>query len=68
MLLCAAFAHRAVRERAERPPPHCQQKKDLERATAFDALLRFGSGDLRRRPLIGSPPALERLFIASLVG
>ena len=36
--------------------------------TAFGALRRFGSGVLRRRPLIGSPPALERLFIASPVG
>jgi hypothetical protein len=40
----------------------------LERATAFGALRRFGSGVFRRRPLIGSPPVLERLFIASPVG
>ena len=31
-------------------------------------LLRFGSGVLRRRPLIGLPPALERFFIAFPVG
>jgi hypothetical protein len=31
-------------------------------------LLRFGSGAFRRRPLVSSPAALERLFIASLVG
>jgi hypothetical protein len=34
-------------------------------STAFGALLRFGSGAFRRRPLVDSPPALERLFIAS---
>ena len=38
---------------------------DLERGTALGALLRFGSGVFRRRPLIAAPPALERLFIAS---
>ena len=32
---------------------------------ALGALLRFGSGAFRRRPLVSSPPALERLFIAS---
>ena len=41
---------------------------ELERATAFGALRRFRSGVLRRRPLTGSPPALERRFIASPVG
>jgi hypothetical protein len=40
----------------------------LEAAAAFGALRRFGSGIFRRRALIGSPPALERLFIASPVG
>jgi hypothetical protein len=35
---------------------------------SFGALLRLGTDVLRRRPLIGSPPALERLFIASTVG
>ena len=38
---------------------------DLERGTGLGALLRFGSGVFRRRPLIAAPPALERLFIAS---
>src|SRR6516225_7180127 len=34
---------------------------ELERAVgAFGALRRFGSGVFGRRPLIGSPPALER--------
>ena len=41
---------------------------ELRRGTALGALRRFGSGVLRRRPLIGSLPALERLFIASTVG
>src|SRR6516225_11816154 len=34
-------------------------------ATAIGTLRRFGSGVFRRRPLVGSPPALERLFIGS---
>ena len=38
---------------------------DLERGTAFGALRRFGPGVFRRRPSIGSPPVLERLFIAT---
>jgi hypothetical protein len=37
----------------------------LEPAAAFGALRRFGFGVYRCRALIGSPPALERLFIAS---
>ena len=37
---------------------------ELEPATAFGALRRFGFGVFRRRPLIGPPPVLERLFIA----
>jgi hypothetical protein len=41
---------------------------ELERAMAFDALRSFGTRVFGRRPLIGSPPALERLFIASPVG
>src|SRR5271170_4129549 len=41
---------------------------EMERATAFGALLRFGFGVFRRRPLIASPPALERGFIAYPVG
>ena len=40
----------------------------LERAWTSCALRRFGSGVLRRRPLIGPPPVLERIFIASTVG
>ena len=40
----------------------------LERGTAVGASLRFGSGVFRRRPLICSPPALERLFVAFPVG
>ena len=40
---------------------------DLERGMVFGTLRRFGSGALRR-PFIGVPPALERLFIAFLVG
>ena len=40
----------------------------MERAWTFGALPRFGSGVLRRRPLIVSLPALERFFIASTVG
>jgi hypothetical protein len=41
---------------------------DYHAATAFVALLRFGFGALRRRPLSCSPPALERRFIAFPVG
>jgi hypothetical protein len=37
----------------------------LDRATALGALRRFDSGALRRRPLIGLPPAPERRIIAS---
>jgi hypothetical protein len=39
--------------------------EDLEHAWPFGALPRSGSGVLGRRALICSPPALERLFIAS---
>jgi len=38
---------------------------ELERVTAFGRVQRFGSGVFRRRPLVGSPPALERLSIGS---
>ena len=37
----------------------------LERATAFGAWGRSGSGALRRRPFNGSAPALARFFIAT---
>jgi hypothetical protein len=40
----------------------------MERATALGELRRVGFGVLGRRPLIGLPPALERLFIAFPVG
>ena len=40
----------------------------LERISTFGALRRAGFGVLRRCPLIRSPPALERLFIAFPVG
>ena len=40
----------------------------MERDVALGALRRFGPGVFRRGPLIGSPPALERLFIASTIG
>jgi hypothetical protein len=38
---------------------------ELGRAKTFCALRREGFGVLGRRPLIRSPPVLERLFIAS---
>jgi hypothetical protein len=41
------------------------RKRKLERTVALGALR---SGVFRRRPLIVSLPALERLFIASTVG
>ena len=37
-------------------------------AVAFGALRRFGSGRLATAAFNRSPPALERLFIASPVG
>src|SRR4249919_4002286 len=41
---------------------------ELRRGTALGTLRRLGSDVGRRRSLIGSPPALDRLFIASTVG
>jgi hypothetical protein len=41
---------------------------ELERTRTFSELRRFGSDVFRRRPLIGSPPALERFFIEFPVG
>jgi hypothetical protein len=37
---------------------------ELERTVTFGASPRLGSWDLRRRPLIASPPTLERLSTA----
>ena len=36
----------------------------MERTTSFGVSRLFGTRGLWRHPLIGSPPALERLFIA----
>jgi len=36
---------------------------DFERGAVFGAVWRSGLGTLRRRPLIGAPPTLKRLFI-----
>jgi hypothetical protein len=41
---------------------------DLEWGAVFGALRPSGLGALRRRPLSGSPNALERLFITFPVG
>jgi hypothetical protein len=60
----ASFSSGVSRTTSAFPPA----TDELERATAFGALWRFGFGAFQRRALIGSPPALERLFIASPVG
>ncbi len=57
----ASLSSRASRTTSVSSPA----EDELERGTAFGALRRFGPGALRRRPLIVSPPALERRFIAS---
>ena len=48
-----------------RPLPVNLDIRKSKGAVVFNALRRFGTGVLPRRPLVGSLPALERLFIAS---
>jgi hypothetical protein len=53
------------RSRASRASSSSATGGGLERISTFGALRRVGFGVVDRRPLVRSPPALERLFIAS---